>query len=116
MLSPRATLTAIVLILYQPSLGCSRLVEVNWQCRAKMAVGAAWQAAEEGEPRPNVKTLELLASLHGVSFGQHVFGCLNLIVLTFLPRQAIPMTFAKRCSTRWNMLPSWLEFVFAVAV
>ena len=116
MLNPRATLTAITLILYQPSLGCPRLVETNWQRRAKMAAGAAWQAAEEDEPRPNVKTLELLANLEGVSFGQHVFGCLNLIVLTLLSRQGIPMTFAKRCSMRWVMLPGWLEFVFAVAV
>jgi len=40
-----------MLTLYQPSLGCPRLVEMNGQGRAKMAAGAAWQAAEEGEPR-----------------------------------------------------------------
>jgi hypothetical protein len=84
-----------------------------------MAAGAAWQAAGVGEPRlgdANVKTIELLANLHGVPFGQHVFGCLNLIVLTVVLRQAIPMTFAKRYSTWWVMLPGGYELVFAVAV
>jgi hypothetical protein len=81
--------------------------------------GAAWQAAEVGEPRlgeVNVKKIELLADLHGVPFGQHVFGYLDLIVLTVVLRQAIPMTFAKRYSTRWVMLPRGFELVFAVAV
>jgi hypothetical protein len=81
--------------------------------------GAAWQTAEVGEPRlgeANVKTIELLANIHGVPFGQHVFRYLNLIVLTVVLRQAIPMTFAKRYSTRWVMLPGGFELVFAVAV
>ena len=75
-----------------------------------MAAGAAWQAAEEGEPRigeANVKTFKVLANIHDVPFGQHVFGCLNLIVLTVNLCQAFPMTFAERCSevgdTSWRV-------------
>jgi hypothetical protein len=70
----------------------------------------------QGSEKPNVKTVKTLANFHDVAFGQHVFGCLNLIVLTVLLRQGIPMTLAKRCSMRWVMLPRGFELVFAVAV
>jgi hypothetical protein len=79
-------------------------------------LGKQLKRVSQGSEKPNVKTLELLANFHGVPFGQHVFGFLNLIVLTVLLCQVFPMTFAKRCSVRWVMLPRGFEFVFAVAV
>jgi len=79
-------------------------------------LGKQLKRVSQGSEQSNVKTPKILANLHDVLPGQHVFGYLNLIVLTVLSRQAIPMTFARRCSMRWVMLPGGFEFVFAVAV
>jgi hypothetical protein len=109
MLHPRATLTPTLLILSSA---------VSWlpsACRDELVgrsedgglgqLGKQLKRVSQGSEKPNVKTLEFLANFHDVPFGQHVFGCSNLIVLTVLLCQDIPMTFARRCSMRWVMLP-----------
>jgi hypothetical protein len=97
MLHPRATLTPTLLILSSA---------VSWlpsACRDEL-VGRS-EDGGLGQLGKQLKTLEFLANFHDVPFGQHVFGCSNLIVLTVLLCQDIPMTFARRCSMRWVMLP-----------